>query len=181
MKKYWTLNIPKPPRHFSLLVIANILMATGIVVGMGGIGGTENGGKNLLFGIATSCLGGGMCLAALYLVKVYENRCSLDYSRGEEDREVIDRILAEQVGERLKILRKNSGYGPQSNVAELMGISRYSLIKYEKGEMMPSAQTLIDIADFYGVSVDYILGREWKNEGRQPIKNTGTGSIFKQS
>lgn len=189
MKKYWTLNIPKPPRHFSLIVVANILMVVGIVVGIGGIGGTENGGKNLLFGIVTSCLGGGMCLGALYLVKLYESRSRLDYDRGEESREVIDRTLAKQVGNRLKNLRQKRGYSPQSNVAELIGVSRYSLIKYENGDMMPSAQTLIDIADFYGVSVDYILGREAKDESRlqngQKAFQNGSDrtscSIFKKS
>ena len=187
--EHWTIDIPKPPRHFKLLVIANILMAVGLIVGIGGIGGTEGGGKSPLFGMITSCLGGGMCLAALYLVKIYENRSSLDYNRGEENREVIDRTLAKQVGNRLKNLRKKRGYSPQSNVAELIGVSRYSLIKYENGDMMPSAQTLIDIADFYGVSVDYILGREAKYESRlqggqkdiQNGSNRTSCSIFKKS
>lgn len=189
MKKYWTLNIPKPPRYFSLLVIANIFMVAGVVVGIGGIGGTEFGGESPLFGTITSCLGGGMCLGALYLVKLYESRSRLDYNRMEENREVIDRTLAKQVGNRLKNLRKKRGYSPQSNVAELIGVSRYSLIKYENGDMMPSAQTLIDIADFYGVSVDYILGREEKDEnglqgGQKDIQNGSNRtscSIFKKS
>ena len=102
---------------------------------------------------------------------------------------MIDRTLAKQVGSRLKNLRQKRGYSPQSNVAELIGVSRYSLIKYENGDMMPSAQTLIDIADFYGVSVDYILGREKKDEsGLQDIQKSVKGSgnrtsysIFKKS
>lgn len=187
--EHWTIKIPKPPRHFSLIVVANILMAAGIVVGIGGIGGTENGGKNLSFAIVTSCLGGGMCLGALYLVKLYESRSRLDYDRGEENGEVIDRTLAKQVGNRLKNLRQKRGYSTQNNVAELIGVSRYSLIKYENGDMMPSAQTLIDIADFYGVSVDYILGREQKDEsglqGSQKAFYNGSDwtscSIFKKS
>ena len=101
---------------------------------------------------------------------------------------MIDRTLAKQVGNRLKNLRQKRGYSPQSNVAELIGVSRYSLIKYENGDMMPSAQTLIDIADFYGVSVDYILGRE-KDEsrlqGNQKAFQNGSDrtscSIFKKS
>ena len=86
-KEYWTIKIPKPPRHFRLLITANILMAVGLIIGMGGIGGTELGGESLLFGTVASCLGGVMCLGALYLVKLYENRSRLDCYREEEEGE----------------------------------------------------------------------------------------------
>lgn len=186
--EHWTINIRKPPRHFGLLILANILMVAGIVVGIGGIGGTELGGESPLFGAITSCLGGGMCLVALYLVKLYESRSRLDYKRGDENGKVIDRILAKEIGLRLKEIRMKSNY-TQGNMAKKIGIARYTIAKYESGDMMPSAQTLIDIADFYGVSVDYILGREQRDEselqGSQKAFQNGSNrtscSIFKKS
>ena len=165
MREYWTLNIPKPPRHFNLLVGANILMVAGLVIGIGGIGGTEVGRESLLFGVITACLGGGMCFLALYLVKIYESRLILDYGK-ENDRRLTDRNLAKEIGNRLKVIRQKKQRGSQMKVAKLIGISRFTLMKYENGDMMPSAQTLIDLADFYQVSVDYILGREQKSESK---------------
>ena len=43
--------------------------------------------------------------------------------------------------------------------SELMGLNRSVLAKYERGERVPKADALLLIADYYGVSVDYILGR----------------------
>lgn len=43
--------------------------------------------------------------------------------------------------------------------SELMGLSRGALAKYERGEQLPGADALNLIADYYEVSVDYILGR----------------------
>lgn len=39
------------------------------------------------------------------------------------------------------------------------GIEQALLSKYETGERVPPTETLIILADFYGVSIDYILCR----------------------
>ena len=39
------------------------------------------------------------------------------------------------------------------------GIEQALLSKYETGERIPPTETLILLADFYGVSIDYILCR----------------------
>ena len=36
---------------------------------------------------------------------------------------------------------------------------------YEAGKRLPTAEILMQIADFYGVSTDYLLGREPKEQG----------------
>jgi transcriptional regulator with XRE-family HTH domain len=46
--------------------------------------------------------------------------------------------------------------------AEKIGISKNALSGYERGTHQPTAEKLIWIADFYDVSVDYLLGREDK-------------------
>lgn len=39
------------------------------------------------------------------------------------------------------------------------GIEQALLSKFERGERVPPTETLLILADFYGVSVDYILCR----------------------
>lgn len=43
-------------------------------------------------------------------------------------------------------------------LGELCGLSKNIIGKYERGEREPSASSLIAIADFFGISVDYLLG-----------------------
>lgn len=42
--------------------------------------------------------------------------------------------------------------------SELCGLSKNMMRRYENGEVEPKASALILLADFYDVSVDYILG-----------------------
>ena len=39
------------------------------------------------------------------------------------------------------------------------GIEQALISKFENGERIPPTESLIILADFYGVSIDYILGR----------------------
>ncbi len=58
----------------------------------------------------------------------------------------------------LKLLRKSKGY-TQVAVQMKTGIEQALLSKFENGERIPPTETLICLADFYGVSIDYILCR----------------------
>ena len=58
----------------------------------------------------------------------------------------------------LKLLRKSRGY-TQIAVQMKTGIEQALLSKFENGERIPPTETLIRLADFYNVSIDYILGR----------------------
>jgi len=44
------------------------------------------------------------------------------------------------------------------------GIEQALLSKFENGERIPPTESLIILADFYNVSIDYILGRTDKPE-----------------
>lgn len=59
---------------------------------------------------------------------------------------------------RLKEQRKLYGY-TQKYVAEPLGISQPSYIRYEDGSAEPSQENLVKLADLFDVSVDYLLGR----------------------
>ena len=60
--------------------------------------------------------------------------------------------------DRLTELRRQYGY-TQGKAAEKIGIGRSTLNNYENGIREPNIETLSILADFYGVSVDYLLGR----------------------
>lgn len=47
----------------------------------------------------------------------------------------------------------------QSNLASALNISRSAVNAWEMGTSKPSIGTLVDLADFFHVSTDYLLGR----------------------
>lgn len=58
----------------------------------------------------------------------------------------------------LKALRKSRGY-TQIALQMRTGIEQALLSKFENGERVPPTETLLKLADFYNVSIDYILCR----------------------
>lgn len=63
------------------------------------------------------------------------------------------------LGDNLKQLRKDKGL-TQQEMANLFGISRGTYAHYEINRREPDAETLSKLADFFGVTVDDLLGRE---------------------
>ena len=59
---------------------------------------------------------------------------------------------------RLKELRKSRGL-TQTALQIETGIEQALISKFESGDRVPTTETLVKLADFYGVSVDYILCR----------------------
>ena len=59
---------------------------------------------------------------------------------------------------RLQKCRQEKGL-TQKQMAKIYGISERSWQAYEGGKHMPDAQGLMQLADFFGVSTDYLLGR----------------------
>lgn len=63
-----------------------------------------------------------------------------------------------KLAERLKELRLNHEV-PQIIFAAELGIARSTYASYETGRNEPDIHTLIKIADYYKVSLDYLVGR----------------------
>lgn len=61
-------------------------------------------------------------------------------------------------GERLKILRKEKKL-TQAQLGKILNISDAAINRYEKGLRQPDTITLNKIAEFFDVSVDYLLNR----------------------
>ena len=59
-------------------------------------------------------------------------------------------------GKRVKELRESRGY-TQIQFSEKMNISRGYYSKVELGIKAPSIDVLIDIAEFFGVTLDYLV------------------------
>lgn len=61
-----------------------------------------------------------------------------------------------EIRERLQKLRKEKGYS-QEELAEILGISRQAISKWESGQSSPDINKLIQLSELYGVSIDTIL------------------------
>ncbi len=59
---------------------------------------------------------------------------------------------------RIRDLREDSDK-TQTEIAEHLGISQTMYARYERGANELPIRHLIKLADYYGVSTDYILGR----------------------
>ena len=70
----------------------------------------------------------------------------------------------------IKDLRVQKGL-TTDEVALEVGVSGGAYRNYERGERTPDFVKLVKLADFYGVSVDYLLGRE---EAPDPIEQLAT-------
>ncbi len=59
---------------------------------------------------------------------------------------------------RLKFLRKKRRLS-QNKMAMDLNLSQHTVSRYENGEREADYQTLIKIADYFNVSIDYLLER----------------------
>lgn len=62
-----------------------------------------------------------------------------------------------KLGQRLKELREEKGL-TQKELAEKLGINSVTYLHYEKTQREPPLALLADMAAFFDVSVDYLLG-----------------------
>lgn len=62
-------------------------------------------------------------------------------------------------GERLKELRQEKKMG-QVELAKSLGVSKGVVSLWENGLREPSMGSLIAVATFFGVSIDYLVGLE---------------------
>ena len=65
----------------------------------------------------------------------------------------------ELIKTRLRDLRDRKGVN-QDVVTEACGISRVALTRYENGTRVPRIEIAAKLAEYYGVTVDYILGND---------------------
>lgn len=59
----------------------------------------------------------------------------------------------------LQILRESNGL-PQRKISVDLGITQQAYSRYERGDREPDLEMLCKLADYFGVSVDYLIGHE---------------------
>jgi len=74
-------------------------------------------------------------------------------------------VFEDGFAHRLKKARMNSGF-TQVEVAKELMINQVRLSNYERGIREPDIDTLTQLADFYGVTTDWLIGK-----GERPEKN----------
>lgn len=68
--------------------------------------------------------------------------------------------------ERLRELRLQRGM-TQTQVGDLIGVSCVTVGRYEAGEREPSNAKISALADYFGVSIDYLIGRDETKKGKE--------------
>lgn len=58
----------------------------------------------------------------------------------------------------LRTLREECGLS-QEQLGQIIGVKRYSIYTYEKGKSCPDMEGLIALAEYFQVSIDYLVGR----------------------
>lgn len=77
---------------------------------------------------------------------------------------ILEYIMNNDLPRVMRMLRKERGL-KQKEVAEQLGVGQAILSHYENGKRECGIDFLVAVADFYGVSVDYLLGRTSSRNG----------------
>ena len=67
------------------------------------------------------------------------------------------------LGDKITMLRKQKNLS-QGDLADKIGISRDAIGKYERGDIMPTADKAKKMADILGVSLDFLMSDAAKEE-----------------
>lgn len=78
---------------------------------------------------------------------------------------------------RIKDLREAKGINMRE-AAKLLNLPYTTYVGYEKGQREPSSEVLIQLANFYGVSIDYLVGRSDKPEPAKVTENRAQAAII---
>nr|WP_320145690.1 helix-turn-helix transcriptional regulator [uncultured Anaeromusa sp.] len=60
--------------------------------------------------------------------------------------------------ERLILLRKERNLY-QKDIADVLGVTKNAITKLEKAQRSPSFEVLVALADYFNVTLDYLVGR----------------------
>lgn len=66
-------------------------------------------------------------------------------------------------GEKLVSLRKSRGY-TQENLAEMLGVSRQAVARWEANDTAPDITMLLGICEIFHVSADYMIHNDYESD-----------------
>lgn len=67
------------------------------------------------------------------------------------------------LSEKIRELRRKSGLS-QEELADKLNVSRQAVSKWETGATVPTTETLVELADYFGVSLDFLLRDDYSPE-----------------
>ena len=70
------------------------------------------------------------------------------------------------VGERLKVLREGVHLSQAKLAAQFKNVDQPAIFRYERGYAFPPYHVLMQYADYFDVSLDYIFGRTDAPQGK---------------
>ena len=73
----------------------------------------------------------------------------------------------------LRVLRKKCGI-TMKELGATIGVAESTISQYETGKRQPDYETLLKLGEYFGVTIDYLLGKETKTpttEGERPIND----------
>ena len=82
----------------------------------------------------------------------------IEYSCGHEiERNGVLNMTEMKINERIALLRRQKGC-TQEQLAAKLGVTNQSVSKWESGQCCPDIQLLPEIAAFFGVTIDFLMG-----------------------
>ncbi len=78
---------------------------------------------------------------------------------------------------RLKELREAAGYKSQQSFADAFGVAQSTVGNWEAGKREPNYDTTMRLAHFFGISLDYLLGR---TDEKETLTQEGERKVEKQ-
>ena len=79
---------------------------------------------------------------------------------------------APPIGERIRTARELKGL-TQKDLGNILGVSDGAVANYENSKREPNLETVLRLADLFGVTTDWLLGREGPAEARETISGYG--------
>lgn len=79
--------------------------------------------------------------------------------------------------ENIRKLRKLNGI-TMKNLGKIIGCAESTVSMYESGRHEPDIKTLINLADFFNVTIDYIVGRSPETENQMNALTINEGKLL---
>ncbi|GET06785.1 XRE family transcriptional regulator [Ligilactobacillus agilis] len=81
------------------------------------------------------------------------------------------------IGQTIRDLRKEKRVS-QTELAKIVGVSQTTVTAWETGKAEPSSSAVSNLADYFNVTTDYLLGRPEKKKEKQNVELTDDDIIM---
>ena len=112
-------------------------------------------------------------------LKKIANYFGVSVSYFTDDTEPHESKVALEFGNRLKYLRNSKGL-MQEELAEIIKTTNATISKYENGHIEPNLETLQLLADFFDVSIDYLLCKTNVRHQHDVLAFSTTGDLSEE-